>query len=76
MKIEVGAAVVELDLEDGDIVSDIVLIAKVERVEDPRPTLHVSRSDGTDHFAAVGMVIQGGDYMRGIDGSGCSRGQA
>lgn len=65
---------IEFDIEDDDMLTDVLVIAKVSRLDGPTTVVHAA-TEGTDGITALGLVtaansIIGGDwepYSRGGD---------
>lgn len=57
---------IDFDLDDGDMLTDVLVIAKVSRLDGPTTIVHAT-TDGTDGITALGLVtaansIIGGDW--------------
>lgn len=69
MKIDIAGNIVDLGIEDDEVITDVVLIAAVERLGTGEKKMYIRRGSGTSTYTALGMVISTGDCMRGIDGN-------
>lgn len=66
MKLIEALATLDLDMEidEGDLVTDVLVIAKVVRLDGPTTVLHASTT-GTDGITKLGLVTAAGEVIRG-----------
>lgn len=54
---------IEFDLDEGDILTDVLVIAKVSRLDGPTTVLHAT-SEGTDSITKLGLITAAQDIIR------------
>lgn len=53
---------IEFDLDEGDLVTDVLVLAKVQRLDGPSTVLHAT-SEGTDSVTTLGLLAAGGKVI-------------
>lgn len=55
---------IEFDLDDGDMLTDVLVIAKVSRLDGPTTIVHAT-TQGTDGITALGLVTAANSIISG-----------
>lgn len=53
----VGPHTLLLDDEPGDVITDVIVIARVQRADNPESSLIMATSEGLDYYTQRGMIV-------------------
>jgi hypothetical protein len=69
--VTIGDHQIGLDLEDGDVIADVMVLARVVRLDGPgKAVLVVGASDHTDYIVQLGLLAAANDAAGEADEEG------